>query len=29
MEQKYIIGIIAVVLIAIIGGAILMGGSST
>ncbi len=29
MEQKYIIGIIAVIIIAIIGGAILMGGSST
>ncbi|MFM5883655.1 ABC transporter substrate-binding protein [Methanobrevibacter gottschalkii] len=29
MEQKYIIGIIAVILIAIVGGAILIGGSST
>lgn len=29
MEQKYIIGIIAVIIIAIIGGAILMGSSST
>ena len=29
MDQKYIIGIIAVILIAIIGGAVLMGGSST
>ncbi|RPF51523.1 peptide/nickel transport system substrate-binding protein [Methanobrevibacter gottschalkii DSM 11977] len=29
MEQKYIIGIIAVILIAIVGGAILIGGPST
>lgn len=29
MDKKYIIGIIAVIIIAIIAGAVLMGGSST